>query len=93
MRYTDPVVTTRHFRQPGAAPVEMFAVAIRVLPGSDEMWDTFTHPAMFRNRDRAERFAARIKASRAAPDLSKWMFPVEPCSPFGPTDVAPFSPL
>lgn len=82
-------------------PVHMFGVLIRILPGSDEMWDTFHHSAVFRTEEEAQRLADRINLRRRGYDtpgcaglnLRHWVFPSHPCSPFGPTEAAFFSPV
>ena len=60
---------------------------------SDSFWEVAAHPAVFRTRDRAERFLAKIKAARRI-DYAYWGVPhdaiISPADAFK-GHIAPFS--
>lgn len=71
--------------------VEQYVARIAVLPGSDEMWDYFYHPAHFRDEARCAKLVERINRRRHAIDLKQWVFPGHACSPFvagGPNEYS-----
>jgi hypothetical protein len=104
MRYTKPVVTTHKFRKYGADGKMirgedgraiydvLFGIRISYLPGSDEMWETFDHPALFRDEKRAERFCEKVDRACGI-NLRAWVFPGDRCSPVPATDAAFYCPL
>ena len=92
MRTSPATVSVVNIRPVKTAPVEhFFVVQISVLPGRDEMWDTFTHCAAFRTEAEAQRLADRINAAldRGAFKFNWdfWVIRCGVCSPFGSNDV------
>lgn len=65
-----------------ARKVAGFRVVAFLLPGSDEMWETLEHFALFPTVERAEAFAAKCRAGRC-----DW----EACWSWGPTVTSPLA--
>lgn len=51
---------------------DLFRVEALFLPGTDEMWERISHPALFRNLNRAEVFARKIGKNLGKVNLSEW---------------------
>lgn len=70
--------------------VVQYNVGFMYLPGSDEMWESVDHPAMFRTEKEAEKFLAKVKANMHKINLANWVFEGHVCSPIQPTNQQGF---
>ena len=66
-----------------------YRVQVKWLPGTDEVWETLRHEALFAARRDAERLAARIEAAGGKIDLAHWVWSPSRCSPVAALHAAP----
>jgi hypothetical protein len=70
-----------------------FAVTFKYRPGHDEMFESLTHPAVFRTAERAQLFADKVWKSASKINTSNWSYNGGICSPMGSNVLPPYSVL
>lgn len=59
-----------------------YRVMVRFCPGSDEMWETLSHFALFESEVDAESLLRKVQAKRGELDLNYWHWTPSKSTPF-----------